>query len=123
MPSIDMSDVILDPMFATNFIVYRQSGKFVKGRYEVTETDIKVYGTIVPSSSEDIEQVPEADRVTGMITIYSKQKLFITHLEDDGTSGNSDQVLWHGERYKIISCAPWGDFGFYKSIASRMKGA
>lgn len=72
-------------------------------------------GTVTVASSKDILQVPEGDRVTGMMCFYSQQPIHITRPE-----GTSDEIVWKGERYRITFLFPWSDFGYYKAIGVRM---
>jgi hypothetical protein len=34
----------------------------------------------------------------------------------------SDQVFWHGQLYRLITVAPWDDFGYWRAIGVRMSG-
>lgn len=118
---LNVSEIVVDPQFAQTFIVSRSSGSFVKGRYVDAKSTLKFTGTIGPANPKDILQLPEADRITGAIHAYTVQQLYTTRV-NGGTSGISDIIVWRGENYKINSCVPWGDFGYFKTIAVRMVG-
>jgi hypothetical protein len=57
--------------------------------------------------------------VTGSLQILTDQPIYETLIQN---SGISDKVFWHGNMYRVISCQPWGDFGFWSVIAARMTG-
>jgi hypothetical protein len=118
---IDLSTVVTDPRIAQPFIVYRKSGKWNAGRFEQTETKIPMTGTIGIASDEEIEQIPEGDRVGGEISIHTSKRLYTTRASDDtNNSGTSDEVEWHGDRYKVYSGGDYTFYGYYKAIGQRM---
>lgn len=102
------------------FTVYRQSGEWVAGRWvPADEAIIPMSGTITAANPNDLVQVPEGDRIVGMMCFYSQQPIYTTRAEDDA-GGTSDEIVWNGERYRISTVVPWGDFGYYKAIGVRM---
>lgn len=123
MPEIDISEIVSDPLFAQSFIVYRKSGTWLRGRFTQTEAPINFYGTIEVNNPKDIMQVPEGDRLTGLISIHTEQPIFTTRNNGDQSGvGSSDEVVYKGERYKVVNVSDWDDFGYYKAIAVRMRG-
>ncbi|NFH34450.1 hypothetical protein FC976_18470 [Clostridium sporogenes] len=118
---INVSRVINDPRISKTFVVFRKSGKWEKGRFIQEEVQTNMDGVIVPATPEEIEQIPEADRKGGEISIHTTSKLYTTHLEKD-FKGTSDEVLWHGERYKLTSLGDLSDYGYYKAIGARKAG-
>lgn len=117
---IDVSDIINDPDFAQPFSILRSSGAFVSGGWQNITTTVNSSGVIVPATEQDIAQVPEGDRVTGMISVHTTAKLFQTHTGSQ--PGLSDVLLWNGDRYRILKLFPYQDFGFTKALAARMSG-
>lgn len=118
---INLSSVVLDPRFAQTFTVYRNNGEYNAGRFEEKETPITMTGTISIASDLEIQQIPEGDRVGGEILIHTNKKIYTTRT-DDGTEneGTSDEIEWHGDRYKIYSVSDYSDYGYYKAIGQRM---
>lgn len=107
-----------------SFTVYRKKGQWVGGRWVESESPITLDGTIVPDNPKDLDQVPEGDRVKGIITVYCPQQIYVTHVDDSSAGdGTSDQIVWQGERYRIFSTQPFIDYGFYKAIGISMGGA
>jgi len=121
---INVGHVVLSRNFAQpkGFTVYRQSGEWIRGRWESTEQMLRLSGTITVASPEDLEQVPEGDRVTGSMCFYSPREIYRTR-DDGDDSGTSDEIEWHGERYRVYAVLPWRDYGYYKAIGARMDGA
>lgn len=118
---IHLSEVVNDPDFAQAFTIQRsQGGAFGPGGWMDQSSPIAAYGVIQPARAKDLKQIPEGDRVTGAISIIAQQEMFITH--NDPTAGLSDIVVWQGNNWRVMSCDPWVDFGFYKTIAVRMEG-
>lgn len=111
---VNVSRVVLSPKLSQTFSVFRQTGKFVRGRPSQAESEIKLRGVIKPAKAQEIEMIPEGDRVGGEVVIYATEKLRVT-----SESGTSDEVLWNGDRYKIYSVSPYSDYGYYKAIAVR----
>lgn len=119
---ISVKEVITDPDFAQNFTVYRSTGSFVDGVWtENTPSAIKMLGVVTVSSSKELDQVPEGDRVKGAMTFHTVCPIYATRV---GTSqGTSDKILWRGEYYKLANVYPEVDYGYWKGIGVRIKGA
>ena len=49
---------------------------------------------------------------------------FLTNVELHATNGESisDELEWRGARYKILTVTPDIDYGFYRSIGTRLDG-
>lgn len=125
MPRLDISEVINDPDFCSDFIVHRTTGTFVGGRFTPTTTPLPVTGIIEPHDEKEIVQLPPGDSIQGSIDIYTHKQLNTTILAKETWEPDrlSDEVEWHGYRYKVINSLPWGDFGYYRSLAVRKFGA
>jgi hypothetical protein len=121
---INPSRVLNNPRFRQSFEVYRSYGVFGPGGWtEIPQSppSFSVSGVIYPSSAKEIEQVAEADRVQGMMTFVTKTEIYMTRTED-GYEGNSDQLEWRNEKYKVVQLMPWNDYGFNFAVAARLKG-
>lgn len=109
---IDLSELIYDPDFCTTFIVEKKSEtKWIRGEPDYGLTRITVTGIVSPSSSEDLNLLPEADRKHGMKTFYSSTPMEITDTEK-----TSDVCIWNGRRYKLINGWNYSQNGYYKAI-------
>lgn len=125
MPTLDLSDVANDPDFAQSYTVVRRSGRFALGRFTVTNTaSLPFYGIIQPATDEDLDGIPEGDRISGAMSFISVQRMFNTNTEGIGTpSALSDTIMWRGQNYGVWKAGPWGDFGFWKAVGVRLAGA
>lgn len=119
---LNFADIINNPDWVQAFQVTRSSGEFAAGGWtEFPPQMLTIYGATYPSTNEELQQVPEGDRVTGTITIWSAQQIFRTHRDGD-TPGISDKILWQGNLYKISTVMPYVDYGVWGAIAVRMTG-
>ena len=121
---INPSRVLLNPRFRQTWHVYRSEGHFGPGGW-IEDIPSPPYfdmsGVAWPSTAKEIEQVPEADRVTGMHTFCSKETLYVTRANDTG-DGISDKIEWKGELYKLIQILDFSDYGFNAAVGVRLKG-
>jgi hypothetical protein len=121
MPTISLTRVANSPAFAQAYTVNRSTGSFQQGGYVSVTTAITFWGIIQPATEEDLAQVPEGDRATGMMGFISELPMYKTRAEGT-TSGIGDTITWRGQDYRIVAVTIWGDFGFFKSIGSRLSG-
>jgi hypothetical protein len=117
---ISLADVISDPDFAQSFTVTRTNGKFVAGGFQTTVKTLQAYGIIQPATSKDLEQIPEGDRVQGMMAFYTTIQVYTTSLKNQGLS---DQITWDDEQWRLQYVFEWQDFGYWKALGVRMSGA
>lgn len=119
-----MQRTVLSPLLNKQSInVHRSSGLFIEGRWTESIQSppyFAVSGICQPTTGWDLQSMPEGDRPIAAITFYTVEKLYITH--GGQNPGISDKIEWDGEWYKILTVARWEDYGFYKSIATRMLG-
>ena len=121
MPTISLTRVANSPAFAQEYTVNRSTGTFQQGGYVSITTPIPFWGIIQPATEEDLLQVPEGDRSTGMMNFISEQPMYKTRAQGDN-SGLGDMITWDGQEYRIVIVVPWKDFGFNKAIAARLSG-
>jgi hypothetical protein len=116
-----IAEVVNDPLFAQTFTIVRsQGGSWQMGQWQNNVSTLQMWGAIQPPSPTDLEQVPEADRVTGLIAIWITVPIYETNVEL--TNGISDVAIWHGQKYRILRDAEWQDYGYWKAFAVRMSG-
>lgn len=115
--------VLRNPHFRQTIRIYRSEGHFGAGGW-IEDIPSPAYfdttGVVWPSSAKEIEQVPEADRIVGMMTVATETQIYATHAS--GTPGTSDQLEWGGERYKVIQLLPFSDYGFFVGVCARLVG-
>lgn len=116
---INLSELIHDPDFCTNFIVIKKSEpKWVKGELTQAETKLIVEGIVLPSSSKDIDMLPEADRVHGLKSFFTDECEFAL----TNTEKTSDVCIYRGETYKLLQVFDYSDNGYYKAIGTMIGG-
>ena len=122
---INLSRVLNSPRMRQAFTIYRSSGgRFGAGGWiEDTPTEIEASGIVWPSAAREILQVPEGDRVLGMMTFATTVPLYVTRIEGATAAGTSDKIEWHDELHRLISILPFSDYGFYVAVGARMPGA
>jgi hypothetical protein len=103
------------------YTVNRSVGTWQQGGFVSTTTPLPFWGIIQPATEEDLAQVPEGDRSTGMMGFISEQQMYKTYVGPNA-SGIGDTITWNGQNYRIVAANPWKDFGFWKGIASRLSG-
>lgn len=122
---LNVSELINDPDFCQTFTVTRNAGTWTNGRFVTTSSTLSMTGVITQMTPFQINQLPEQDRVSGSINIYTLEKLKATELDQstgvDGSLG--DEVTWKGEQYKVIAPQDRSDFGYYKAHGIRKRGA
>lgn len=115
---INVAELITDQDFAQEYTVYRKRPQWVQGECVLTEDPPKVIkGVVIAANTHDLVQVPEGDRVKGIMCFYSVDPLYITN-----PSQISDEVVWGGDRYKLFQISPYRDYGYYKALGERMEG-
>jgi len=117
---IDLSEIAVDPDFSDTYTISRSSGYFGKGGWIETKSTISMYGAVTVATDEDLAQVPEGDRVTGMMNFYSTLQIYRTH-NDPTSKGTSDQIIWNGVYYRVLSVRP-PVANYWKCTAARMSG-
>lgn len=118
---IDVSELITDPDFAESYQVERSTGFFDEGGFTESLNVFDNYGSVQPTDTKDLEQVAEGDRISGSITFYSVIPLFVTRNKSE--KGNSDKLIFNGERYKIVKLLDFmSNGGYQKAIAVSIAG-
>ena len=119
---LNPSRVLLSRQVRQTLKIFRSTGSFGLGGWvEGVPTEISIQGAAWPSTNKEIQQVPEGDRVQGMISFACKQELYVTRIGE--TPGTSDQIEWRGDRYKILQLLNFNDYGFNVAVGVRLQGA
>jgi hypothetical protein len=121
---INLSRIINSPLLAQTYTVYHNTGQWSDdGEWtpDPNPTPITYWGPVIAANSKDVLQVPEGDRVEGMMVFYSdvSQPLLTSH-SDPGTA---DQLVWNGDTYRVWQDFTYLSYGYYKACGVRMAGA
>ncbi|MDQ0202481.1 hypothetical protein [Pectinatus haikarae] len=112
---IDVSELIHDPDFCMNFSVVKKAAPvWVQGEQTATETNTIVEGIVLPSSSKDIDMLPEADHAHGLKTFFTDE----CSLDVTDTEKTSDTCIYKGKKYKLLYAFDYAENGYYKAIGT-----
>lgn len=117
---INVSNVVHSPMLSQKITVIRSGGKWENGFFKRYDSEtLEMRGIVTLAKPEDLELIPEGDRRTGTIRVLTTEKLYQTGEENNGFS---DTVVWRGNQYRLVSVSPDIDYGFFRSLAVKMRG-
>lgn len=106
-PSLDVSDLILDPDFSQAIIVQRNAQSVsVQGLTVIAPTQVQVIAVVVPAGSLDLNRSADAELLKGKIHIYTQFPL----TAGDGTV-TADIVFWNGREYTVSAVDDYTQFG------------
>lgn len=118
---INVGRVLHSRNFSQSFDVYRKTGgAWDAGRFEQDETKISMIGVVTVAKPKELEQLPEGDRVLGIMSFHCTKPIFVTHSAD--TPGTSDEIVWNGEKYRVSAVLPNSDYGYWKAYGVRVVG-
>lgn len=116
--------------FTQAFTIQRPATTWVLGGITEAAVSIPALGAISVAKERDLAQVPEGDRVRGSMVFISTTEMRVTHVSGPGAApgataaaGTSDTVTWRGDIYRLVKLWPYADYGFYKAVGVRTKGA
>jgi len=108
MAQLDVSEALTDPLLGDTFTVRRKVETLnSKGRAILTPTDIpRVFGVITVSSPNDLERLPEEQRMGRHLSIVTKFQLI-----GPAPGKQPDSVLWRGSELLVQNVEPYPQFG------------
>lgn len=97
MAQIDVSDLLIDPDFTdTVTLIRRASSVNGFGEHVIVETPSTIIAVVETGDQDALERMPDAARLTDLITVYYKGILFA-----ESPSGYADVIVWQGNRYQV----------------------
>lgn len=119
---IDVSELITDPDFAVPYTVYRRTGAWIKGRFEVSEPEVlQFYGAVQPASPREIRQLHIGDSEDGVMKFFTRKPNDIYETKNftgDEGAQISDEIEFDGRIYKVLKVMPWHHGGWCRAFAS-----
>lgn len=125
MATLDVTDVLLDPDFATTFDVERDASTVSsQGETVLTPTTTTgVVGVVTPANSNDLRRMADAglERLTGSIAIHTSFQLLAGGTQN-GVTTTADIVTWKGRQYSGLTVDDWTQFGagFVRAVATML---
>lgn len=120
---INVQEIIDDPEFGQYFVIFRHDGSWNQGIWVVNAVPLQIecFGPVIAANEKEIVQVPEGDRIHGVMVFYTPRHipLFTSHADP----GTSDEILWGGQMHKIHQVNLYERYGYYKGVATRLKGS
>jgi len=113
----DVADLIGDPDFRSAYTLIRGT-EIVDdhGRGQSTWEELPAQGIIQPASPRDRERLPEGDRTTEVLAVYSVEPLYM----GDDAGQKPDQIRYLGRIYEVRTVEDWhreGPGGYTKGLA------
>lgn len=120
---IDLSEITFDSDFTQRFTVYRQHGAWSGGRWSIVNEEIIImHGIVIHVDTNELMQVPEGDRIRGVMEFISHTEIFVTSAASVAGAITSDQILWSDDRWRIYKVHSHEDYGFFEALGIRMAG-
>lgn len=128
----DLAFVIDDGVLSESWTIRRSTGVFTFGGWVTTPTLVPGYGVVSVASEQDLEMLPEADRVTGVMVFHSQTRIYETQLDQppygiDEVGSHpqkvSDIMVWNYQQYRVLHVGPYPNRNYWKALAVRMQGA
>ena len=119
----DITDLLYDPEVGGNqpFDIKRTTTVNRKGRYSSSSTvTIHASGSVQPAGTNVLEQLPEGDRDKAVYIVRTRTAMQMGSPTDDGAV-LSDEIIYRGDRYKILVVKEWQAWGMYVAYVTRIE--
>lgn len=119
---LNLADIVASPEFTQQIIIKRHfNGRYVNGRFEQDEKEIKINTVVSASDEKTLSMVPEGDRNETIKSVHSLEKIYMTSSEvSKGENRTSDIIIYNGDEYKVIAVMDADDYGFTKAVISKI---
>lgn len=115
MPFLDVSDVLLDPMFCEELTIYRRlQAVSNKGRASTTDTLVspKPYGVVLPVDAGDLERAPDDQYGPKVLEIHSPFRFRSASTNAAGSQQyQPDRITWNGGTYLCLKVHDFSRYG------------
>lgn len=113
---LDISFLLNDPEFTTQFQVIQPLGAWQDGEYILSDPAPRiVQGVVRATGKKDLEMLPEADRVSGAVTFWTQEDIRM-----DLSRQPVPKLIYAGNTYKALHVENWQDSGYTKIIGTLM---
>lgn len=99
MPTLDVSDVLLDPDFMTKDLSCKRILLTIgdNGRPVKTEQTFQFSGVVTTNSGQNMDRRPDGTLIKDAITIHTK-----TPLTAGSKDQQADEITWKGKTYYVV---------------------
>lgn len=99
MPTLDVSDVLLDPDFMTSALTCTRIDVDVggNGRSVKTEQSFQFSGVVTTNSGQNMDRREDGTLIKDAITIHTKTPLVAGNLNQQ-----ADEITWKGKTYYVV---------------------
>lgn len=105
---LDVTELLLDPLFIEDFTVVRSiSGVSERGFQTEKKDEFKVSGSIQADSGFTLNRLPELARIEGSAIVYTTWEL----TEGKGLIEADILINDRGQRFTITKVRDWGNYG------------
>lgn len=121
---INIKELITDPDFCqpNGITIIRGTTEIVDHRPQKVTTQIKLSGIITISDQNTDELLPEADRNSESIHVFTHERLKTVGYDKlDGKEYASDIVVFNGANYIVRYCLDDAQYGFCRSTAVKIE--
>lgn len=119
---INVRELITDPDFCQKIKVTRTKAEIYNYVPRQTQTSFFVTGIITIADDKDLQMLPQADRLSGAINVFTEQELYVTHYNSEENQAYiSDIIDFEGETYKVAYQLGDMQYGFCRSTCVRME--
>ncbi len=114
MPDLDVTDVILDPMFAeTLTVIRRQQSINALGRVTLTTTTISPapVGVVLAQADAALVRGPDQQTLPRLLQVHTTYRLRSTGVDVSGNTFQPDVIVWNGDQYVVNKIQDFSRFG------------
>lgn len=107
MPKLDVTTVLLDPLFAEKLLCVRQAETVTNfGEVEIASTETPFYGVITAKDGEWLQREDDAGRNSDVIMLHTKFKVLGIR-----EGGQPDTIFWQERPYTVKRIYDWSKYG------------
>lgn len=108
MPNLDVSELTIDPDFATETLTCIKQIAMVdnNGVNQINTSTTGFVGMVAPMSAKDLKRYPDMSRTEGAITVITR---FL--LDAGSPTTTADKITWKGEPYLVDKQDDFSEFG------------
>lgn len=105
MSAINIAEV-LDEDFVETIAIRRPTPAMQEGVAVATNVDGTISANVQPTTAAELKKLPEGDRLTDVITVYSRSLIRCT-------PDVQDIIVYGGKSYRAIKAEDWSAYGYY----------